>query len=64
MIGWVRLHKPPKVRGDDAKKKYYFDRSYARYCNTEDGKYINSIAPQFEFGRVDSVRFIETVTHD
>ena len=61
LMTWVRLHTPPKVRGDAAKGKYYFNRSYERYIKTPDGEYISGITlEKGEIGSVSNFTFIAT----
>lgn len=64
---WVRLHTAPKQCGKlsldtmTCRQAYYFNASFKRYSETEDGKYINNVAPSLtggEIGRAESVRFI------
>ena len=64
---WVRLHYQPKICRNvencnfTAKQKYYWKRSFERYANTVDGKYLIAAIKHMkpEIGRVDSIRFIE-----
>ena len=73
-MSWVRFHTPPKVGGlrsrlwtlDDLtpKERYYYERSRARYEQTEDGRIISegaSAALQAGvIGRIEGFTFIET----
>lgn len=67
-MAWIRLHTKPKIcKGkstDDfnAKEKYHFERSFSRYNNTEDAKYLSGVSKNMthEIGKFESVRFIES----
>lgn len=64
---WARLHTAPKQCGRilfaemTARQKYYYLRSFERWHQTEDGKYLASLQPlKPEIGRIDDVRLIVT----
>ncbi len=59
---FIRLHKPPKVKGSEAKIAYYHGRSHLRYLKTPDGKYIDTLSRSIlRSGTVSNVSFVESV---